>query len=153
MKFKIIIPRKIKCMFHTDILAYASDSNSKSWTVWEAGLLSKVCFYISTASFSFVEIQTCGYSGQGTQHPAAKQVLKSMSYGFPSHILLLAEKKQNPRLPFSTSLCKHWFQWILVLLLGCPASYWKSSYCSQQDASCWQALRAWRLCICSETDR
>jgi len=33
------------------------------------------------ASFSFGEIQTSGYSGQGIQHPAAKQVLKSMAYG------------------------------------------------------------------------
>lgn len=63
--------------------------------------------------------------------------------------------KNNPnyRLHFSTALCKHWFQCFPVLLLGCPASHCKSSHRSQQDASCWQAPRAWRLCICSETDK
>lgn len=76
------------------------------------------------ASFSFGEIQTSGYSGQGIHHPAAKQVLKSMAYGFSLYILLLAEKKEpNYRLPFSPTLCKHGFQCIPVLLLGCPASY------------------------------
>lgn len=46
------------------------------------------------ASFSFGENETPGYSGQGIQHPAAKQALKSTAYGFSPYVLLLAEKKK-----------------------------------------------------------
>lgn len=137
----------------------------KFWTAWDACLLREVYFYISMVPFSTGGIETSGYPGQGSQHPAAKLCTSQRPMGFHQAFFCWLERKKkipkkktkkkppNYRLHFSTALCKHWFQCFPVLLLGCPASHCKSSHRSQQDASCWQAPRAWRLCICSETDK
>lgn len=130
--------------------------SGKFWTAWDACLLREVYFHILMSPFSIGGIQTSGYPGQDSQHPAAKLCSSQWPMGFHQAFFCWLEKKKkkpNCRLHFSTALCKHWFQCFPVLLLGCPVSHCKSSHRSQQDASCWQALRAWRLCICSETDK
>lgn len=131
MKLAVIIPRKLKmhvsCRY--TFLSLCFHSNSKLDPVnseqpekharlekfiftylWLLSALGKMKHLVILAKVFSTPLP----SKRSSQRPTV----------FPhTSFCWLKKKKQNYRLPFSTSLCERWFQCILVLLLGCPASY------------------------------
>lgn len=91
--------------------------SGKFWTAWEACLLREVYFHILMAPFSIGGIQTSGYPGQDSQHPAAKLCSSQWSMGVHQAFFCWLEKKKKKAKLQVTLL--HCFVQALVSVFSC----------------------------------